>query len=233
MNDSNPPKPKLRWYQFSLRTLLLFTLFVAIGFSCLGHRIQRIRNEISATAELESLEVGIRFYSHMNWNELPIPDRWLWKYYAHQPAQCILLDETLTTDTELECIERLTSLQELEIVQVTDAGLEHLKGLTSLQMLSLGDTQITDAGLEHLEGLTNLQYLDLYGTQITDAGLEHLERLTNLQDLDLYGTQITDTGLEHLKGLTNLQDLDLTRTQVSDDGVDKLEEALPNCQISH
>ena len=34
--------------------------------------------------------------------------------------------------------------------QVTDAGLEHLKGLTKLERLDLGDTRITDAGLEHL-----------------------------------------------------------------------------------
>ena len=41
--------------------------------------------------------------------------------------------------------------------QVTDAGLEHLKGLTQLQGLSLSGTQVTDAGLEHLKGLTQLQ----------------------------------------------------------------------------
>ena len=40
--------------------------------------------------------------------------------------------------------------------QITDAGLVHLEGLTSLQMLSLGYTQITDAGLAILkEALPN------------------------------------------------------------------------------
>jgi len=32
MNDSLPPKPERRWYQFSLRTLLVFGLFVLCGF---------------------------------------------------------------------------------------------------------------------------------------------------------------------------------------------------------
>jgi len=32
MNDSDPPKPKRRWYRFSLRTLLLFLLVAGIGF---------------------------------------------------------------------------------------------------------------------------------------------------------------------------------------------------------
>jgi hypothetical protein len=106
----------------------------------------------------------------------------------------------------------------------------------------LSDTQITDAGLEHLKGLTSLKRLDLYSTQITDAGLEHLKGLTGLQSLDLRSTQITDAGLEHLKGLTSLkrnavQDvgawLDLSSTRVTDTGIKKLQEALPNCRILH
>ncbi len=40
--------------------------------------------------------------------------------------------------------------------KVTDAGLKHLKGLTNLQSLDLGQTQVTDAGLEPLKGLTQL-----------------------------------------------------------------------------
>ena len=43
-------------------------------------------------------------------------------------------------------------------------------------MLELGDTQITDAGLEHLKGLTSLQILGLAGTQVTDAGVKDLEK---------------------------------------------------------
>ncbi len=38
-------------------------------------------------------------------------------------------------------------------------------------MLSLGFTEITDAGLEHLRGLTQLEVLSLDGTRATGAGL--------------------------------------------------------------
>ena len=34
---------------------------------------------------------------------------------------------------------------------VTDAGLDHLKGLTKLETLVLNDTQVSDAGVENLE----------------------------------------------------------------------------------
>jgi hypothetical protein len=40
----------------------------------------------------------------------------------------------------------------------------------------LNGTQITDAGIEHLKGVTKLGYLDLSGTQITDAGIQQLKQ---------------------------------------------------------
>ena len=44
---------------------------------------------------------------------------------------------------------------------MTDAGLDHLKGLSRLQFLNLGATKVSDAGLEKLEALTDLRYLHL------------------------------------------------------------------------
>jgi hypothetical protein len=38
----------------------------------------------------------------------------------------------------------------LDSTQVTDAGLEHLKGLTQLQTLWLGSTHVTDEGVRQL-----------------------------------------------------------------------------------
>ena len=40
--------------------------------------------------------------------------------------------------------------------RMTDTGLEHLKGLTSLQSLGLSETQITDAGLVHQANVHDL-----------------------------------------------------------------------------
>jgi hypothetical protein len=144
-------------------------------------------------------------------------------------------DRFWVTDADLEVLKNVTSLQRLIVVgtKVTDAGLEHLKGLTSLQALNLGETQVTDAGLEHLKGLTSLRRLGLYGTQVTDAGLEHLKHLPHVSVLNLGNTQVTDAGLEHLKGLTKLETLKLDDTQVTEEGIKKLQEALPDCEIQH
>jgi hypothetical protein len=116
---------------------------------------------------------------------------------------------------------------------VTDAGLEHFKGLSQLQELYLTDTKVTGAGLEHLKGLTNLQRLDLMNTKVADAGLEHIKGLTRLGWLNLWGTKVTDAGLNPLAGLTTLQSLNLLFTDVTADGVKRLQQALPNCKIVH
>ncbi len=57
-----------------------------------------------------------------------------------------------------------------------DSGLEHLEGLSKLEVLLLSYTKVTDAGLEHLKGLTSLKVLDLYyRTKITDEGVQKLQ----------------------------------------------------------
>jgi len=50
--------------------------------------------------------------------------------------------------------------------------------LTTLQELFLSGTQVTDVGLEHIKGLTTLGFVDLGKTRVTDAGLEHLKGLS-------------------------------------------------------
>lgn len=113
----------------------------------------------------------------------------------------------------------------------TDDDLACVKGLGSLQKLTLNNTKVTDAGLANVEGLAALKKLYLVDTQVTDAGLERLRGLASLEVLSLAGTPVTDAGLEHLKGLAQLKTLFLAGTKVTDEGVKKLQEALPMLKI--
>ena len=64
--------------------------------------------------------------------------------------------------------------------------------MTNLKTLNLNLTKTTDAGLVHIKGLTTLERLDLNAcTQITDAGLVHLEKMTNLKILSLVRTRVS------------------------------------------
>jgi len=145
----------------------------------------------------------------------------------HQESLTALdLSRTKVTDAGLEHLKGLMSLTALDLsdTQVGDGGLEHLKGSKSLTVLDLSRTQVTDAGLEHLEGLMSLTSLYLSDTQVGDGGLEHLKGSKSLMVLDLSETQVTSAGLEHLKGLMSLRRLVLWGTQVTDTGLESLKE---------
>jgi hypothetical protein len=143
------------------------------------------------------------------------------------------LDGDNITDAGLENLKGLTQLQglSLDATKITDGGVGKLKELSRLEYLSLRETPITDAALETVKGFTRLRSLDLDATQITDAGLQRVKGLTKMERLSLANTRITDAGLEHLKGMTRLASLNIDDTHVTDEGVRRLQQALPRCRL--
>ncbi|MEQ1906122.1 MAG: protein kinase [Pirellulaceae bacterium] len=142
------------------------------------------------------------------------------------------------TDAGIENLKGLSELRSLEIygTRTTDAGLAHLSGLSNLEYLAFGSienkSEITDRGLAHLAGLSNLKHLRINATQITDSGLEQIKKLPNLQVLQLVGTKITDGGLQHLGQFPALKDLYLQGTTVTDAGLEHLK-SLSNLEALH
>jgi hypothetical protein len=109
---------------------------------------------------------------------------------------------------------------------------EKIGTFTELTDLDLTETHITDAGLEHLKGLHRIESLNLSGnSEVTDAGIQYMQGFANLAWLGIDGTQVTDVGLEYLKRLPNLRALNLGDTKVTGEGVKRFQQALPNCDI--
>ena len=59
---------------------------------------------------------------------------------------------------------------------MSDAGMENLRGLASLESLNLHCTLITDSGLECLVRLTRLKSLCLFGTNVSEGGIAKIQR---------------------------------------------------------
>jgi hypothetical protein len=255
------PKRRRRWFQFSLRTLLIFTVIIAVGAGWLGKRFEQKRKDRETVAAIVKLG-GTVAYGYQTDDlraEPPFPS-WLRDFLgenffsdvdsvwlrnatdvnagvAHLKGlprlRMLNLWNTKAGDDTLLHLKEVPQLQELNLdeTNVTDAGLLNLKGLTHLQGLSLARTHISDSGLASLKGLTQLRILIIDNTTIGDAGLENLKGLTQLHTLILIHTQVSDGGLENLKALPQLQELDLTFTNVTDAGVKELQKSLPNCTI--
>ncbi len=84
--------------------------------------------------------------------------------------------------------------------KVTDAAVDSLAKMASLERLHLENTKITDAGLAKLASLQKLEYLNLYGTKTTDAGLAALAGAKGLKKVFVWQTGITRAGAKALEG---------------------------------
>ena len=139
------------------------------------------------------------------------------------------------TDEGLEKLKGLTTLTSLNISrcdEITNAGLAHLSGLTNLSSLKAKWCyQLSDVALSHLGSIKTLESLDLSGWKFTAAGMAPLKNLQNLRHLALdCCNDFTDDGLQNLIGLRNLHSLSLEDcTQLTDDGM----RHLPGLQNLH
>ena len=219
-SKAEPPKHKRRWFQFSLRTLLIFTVVCAIGFALVAKKIERKHQELAAVNAIRKLG-GYAYYDYQVGADGKIAPR---NEPSGAPWLRKLLGESFFNEVQIVSLPPGP--------EVTDAALEGLKELKQLRFISLRDTRVSDAGLASLKGLTQLNGLNLSRTKVSGAGLENLSGLPQLQSLELEGTNISDAGVAALKGLTQLQWLYLSGTNVTDADFSELKKSLPNCSIS-
>jgi hypothetical protein len=142
-SESTTPRPKRRWMQFNLRTLLVLTLVVGFGLGWIVNERRkngRLQADIDA---LKSMECEVHCES---------------KEHSFQPTRF----DWLLARKKTEIVDWVGFPPYRNPNK--DAGLERLKGLPNLTGLSLGYTAITDAGLLHLKSLTKLNELSLDGT---------------------------------------------------------------------
>jgi len=134
--------------------------------------------------------------------------------------------------------KHLTRLN-LRGTKITDATLEVLGGLTTLEALDIGYAQLTDVGLDWLTSLTKLQEIRLGGNKLTDAGLQFLRQLPQLTYLDIAGSQRTDSGLwsitlaeqgvDAIASVSSLRELHAGGTALAANGLKKLQ-TLPHLE---
>jgi hypothetical protein len=237
------PKQKLRWLQYSLRTLMIVVTLFAVACSWFAVKMQQAKRQREAVEAIEKL--GGRISYDYEWDSgsgyritgaKPPGPTWLRKVLGDDffcTVDFVDIHE-VCLDPGMEHLKKLNYLRWLALRGATDDGLKYIiKELNQLQYLSLWEKKFTNEGLERLNDMKKLQHIDLALIQTTNTSMEHLQKLEQLKTLDLRQTQITDNSLAHLKGLTQLKYLFLPIDLVTDAGVEKLQKALPNLRIDH
>ncbi len=92
---------------------------------------------------------------------------------------------------------------QLEKSKVGDGGVAKITGLP-LKSLNLNYTAVTDAAMESIGKITTLESIQLDSSRITDVGMVHVAKLTNLKRLRIRDTDVTGDGLQHVAGLQAL-----------------------------
>jgi hypothetical protein len=222
---ATPPKHARRWFQFSLRTLLILTLIVAIPCAWIGRKIEKKRRERGAVEAIRASGGTASYDYEVPWSWFDRRDeRFSPSYYG--PDGPSWLRGMLGEDFFNEIVQ-------VDLSRVPVARLDWLDTLPQLRWLRVSRPDLADADLTHIRDLTQLRSLELVRTKVSDSGMMYLGRLTKLQHLNLCGTRVTDAGLVHLKQLPRLQTLVLFATNVTDAGVHDLQKALPNCTIGY
>ncbi len=121
----------------------------------------------------------------------------------------------------MKSVATLCDLETLKLdrTAVSDEGLKHLRGLTSLYHLDLRSAEVTDTGMAEVGRLRGMQYLYISGNLIGDEGLAKLQPLDQLRELDSSNTIVSDAALIHLAGMKDLTELDLHDSPIADDGL--------------
>lgn len=141
------------------------------------------------------------------------------------PLEVLSLRSTPLSDAGLQEIGKIKTLQELNVsnTQVTGAGFRALKGLT-LVKLNASLTQFGVDGLVNIRGMRSLEELYLHAAAIVEQPKAKVfTTMPNLRILNLAANQISGPGMHQLfKGLKTLEELHLHNTKVNDFGLSAL-----------
>ncbi|MDX1989252.1 MAG: hypothetical protein SFV17_21380 [Candidatus Obscuribacter sp.] len=113
---------------------------------------------------------------------------------------------------------------ELTRLPITNTGLKGLDRLTSIEHLSLENTDVDDKVLPYLTGLKDLKYLNLRRTMITGSLLPRLQHWTKLNRLKIGHNAlkkecITAAAFASLKALPRLEELQISSAGLDDESL--------------
>ncbi len=143
------------------------------------------------------------------------------------------------TDSDLERLGHLTTLDTLELIgtsRISAKGLRSVASLRALRRLALPGN-LNESGLKVIASLRMLEDLDMSGSygeeRIRDDELVHLRGLRSLRRLSLAGLGLSDRSLEHIRSLKALEELNLSHNaDITDAGVAQLS-TLDNLRCLH
>jgi formylglycine-generating enzyme required for sulfatase activity len=169
------PRTKLRWYQFSLLSLLIFTAIVGLLIGLVVVPVQRAREQWGAIRTLRDLGWVVAC------DPTPSGPAWARKVFGDEVFHdAVAVDSPPgASDDEMADLRHMPKLERACISgeKVTDAGVRRLAGFQKLKSVCLSGTSVSDDGVRDLGRLENLEQLYLTHTEVTAEGVRELEQM--------------------------------------------------------
>ena len=175
--EPTKPKPKRRWWQYSLRTFFVLLTVLCVWLGWMAHRANEQRKAVAAIIELG----GTVYYDYqLDHSRNPIndaePPGWKWMVqlvgvdYLHN---AVAVEISVLSPLEAP-LRQLPALKKLELFSTQVSDVTPLVGLKNLEGLLLHDTRVSD--LTPLAGLKNLRWLWLSHTQVSKEQVDKLRQ---------------------------------------------------------
>ena len=182
------PKPKRRWYQFSLRALLIFVTLCAVACSWFAVKMEQARKRGEAVVEILAMGGSVTYDYNTPSSGGSAPK-------AQPPGPQWLRDFL-----GIDFFSDVTAVRYPNEVKVN-----FLPKTENLTVDSFINKDTVDAGLKDIKRFTKLRQLSLCGANINNSTLEAIKGMTQLRELNLANSLISDFGLEEIRGLDQLR----------------------------
>jgi hypothetical protein len=232
--SAKSPKPRRRWFQFSLRTLLVGTVLLSCAFAFYKEIFYRVHQQRRLISKIEKIGGRVGYddpYRRAVERKLDPPGspfvRWLVGNDAYASVEHIDLRQSGATDKDLDTLTEFPKLNAVSIDnRFTQNGLISLAKNQNLSTIVIYDMYFDEPGLKPLASLNKLKSLHLLGTSVDDRSLRNLGTLTNLEFMQLNGgngCDISSEGLARVSELPNLMKLHIFNFKKIDrDGIHAL-----------
>ena len=126
-------------------------------------------------------------------------------------------------DPSLERLKALTELKDLNSLELayfgeaTDAGLEHLAGLTNLERFTFRGSPVKGHAFAKFKGWTKLKSINFHSNSLDDQGFGYVcQNFPNLEFIKLWHSKLlTDASAENLGKLTKLTGIEISASKAT------------------
>jgi hypothetical protein len=169
-----------RRFQFSIRSLLVLTVAVALPCSWLGVEIRRAREQAAAVQRCFATG-GLVVYDfdleHMDDTPNQEEREWTRRVLGRDFFDVVIAVEN-PSDEAMKCLDWLNEAWwfALSGKYATDSRLAYLAGHFRLRRVDIANSTISDRGLECLESQKDLRVLILGSSPVTDAAVKRVQQ---------------------------------------------------------